>query len=164
MLVYRSVSFKILTFALIFFWKVVCFTLPLFKVHNWLPRATSNVMPLRDLWRQYESVKSTADRDLEKYPDVIRSLAVKPVYASQILSGTKSWEVRRKHTHVRERVAIYASSTKHIWGTVMVQDCVWKQMADVWSSQFPIWFLDVGRAPGLAKFGVFLGSFHLSWR
>ena len=88
-------------------------------------------MPLRDLWRQYESVKSTADRDLEKYPDVIRSLAVKPVYASQILSGTKSWEVRRKHTHVRERVAIYASSTKHIWGTVMVQDCVWKQMAEL---------------------------------
>ena len=116
MLVYRSVSFKILTFALIFFWNVVCFTLPLFKVHNWLPRATSNVMPLRDLWRQYESVKSTADRDLEKYPDVIRSLAVKPVYASQILSGTKSWEVRRKHTHVRERVAIYASSTKTYLG------------------------------------------------
>lgn len=71
-----------------------------------------------------------ADRDPE-YPDVIRSLAVKPVYASQILSGAKSWEVRRKHTHVRERVAIYASSTNHIWGTVEVQECVWKQMAEL---------------------------------
>ena len=88
-------------------------------------------MPLRDLWRQYESDRSAAERDPEKYPDVIRSLAVKPVYASHILSGAKSWEIRRKHTHVRERVAIYASSTKHMWGTVAVQNCVWKQMAEL---------------------------------
>ncbi len=76
-------------------------------------------MPLRDLW-----AASSAG-------SVERALAVKPLYASYILAGMKRWELRKQNSQIRGKVAIFASSTGCIWGTVVITSTVWKSTAEL---------------------------------
>lgn len=51
----------------------------------------------------------------------IRVLAVKPEWASKIIDGKKTIEIRSRNTNIKERVAVYASSpVNKIIGTVRI--------------------------------------------
>lgn len=50
-----------------------------------------------------------------------RALCVDPWYCSQILNGTKTWELRGQNTRCRSRVAIAARGTGQLWGEVTIE-------------------------------------------
>lgn len=76
-------------------------------------------MPLRDLWAT------------SSVGPVQRALSVKPLYASCILTGMKRWELRKQNSHIRGKVAVFASSTGYIWGTVEITSTEWKSRAEL---------------------------------
>ena len=55
-------------------------------------------------------------------------LTVKPRYLSQILAGCKVWEVRKRNCKYRGNVAVVASGTKKIWGSVVIVGSSWKSL------------------------------------
>lgn len=76
-------------------------------------------MPLRDLWAT------------SSVGPVQRALSIKPLYAACILAGVKRWELRKQNSHIRGKVAVFASATGCIWGTVEITSTVWKSRAEL---------------------------------
>lgn len=54
----------------------------------------------------------------------MKGLVIKSPWIEYILQSTKTWEIRGRHTAVRERIALIKSQSGCIFGTCRVVDCV----------------------------------------
>ncbi len=54
----------------------------------------------------------------------MRCLKIEEKWVNLILSGNKTWEIRRRNTLIRERIALGNTKTKHVVGYVRIVDSV----------------------------------------
>ena len=54
----------------------------------------------------------------------MRCLKIDDKWVNLILSGNKTWEIRRRKTRIRERIALGNTKTKHVVGYATIVDSV----------------------------------------
>jgi hypothetical protein len=60
--------------------------------------------------------------EVANLPD--RALVIKPNWLDLILAGKKSWELRGTSTRIRGNIALAASGTGLLYGTIKISNCL----------------------------------------
>lgn len=69
-----------------------------------------------------KDIEEALEQGVQELPAM--GLIVKDPFATMIVKGEKTWEVRTKHTKLRARIGIVKSGSKTVIGEVSLLDCI----------------------------------------